>query len=114
VVELHLRGEKTIDVVRTETILNIRVIPRARRAGVAGMRGEAWLVRLQAPPVDDAANEELIALLARVLGVSKRAVSIVSGETSRHKRVQVIGIGPEAAQERLSLASAGPNSTTRS
>jgi hypothetical protein len=100
--------------VRTETILNIRVIPRAKRAGVAGTRGEAWLVRLQAPPVDDAANEELIALLAQVLGVSKRAVSIVSGETSRHKRVQVIGIGPEAAQERLSLASAGPNSTTRS
>jgi uncharacterized protein (TIGR00251 family) len=100
--------------VRTETILNIRVIPRAKRAGVAGTRGEAWLVRLQAPPVDDAANEELIALLAQVLGVSKRAVSIVSGETSRHKRVHVIGIGPEAAQERLSLASAGPNSTTRS
>ena len=98
----------------TETILNIRVIPRAKRAGVAGTRGEAWLVRLQAPPVDDAANEELIALLAQVLGVSKRAVSIVSGESSRHKRVQVIGIGPEAAQERLSLASAGPNSTTRS
>jgi uncharacterized protein len=99
---------------KSETILNIRVIPRAKRAGVAGTRGEAWLVRLQAPPVDDAANEELIALLAQVLGVSKRAVSIVSGETSRHKRVQVIGIAPEAAQERLSLASAGPNSTTRS
>ena len=98
----------------SDTILNIRVIPRAKRAGVAGTRGEAWLVRLQAPPVDDAANEELIALLAQVLGVSKRAVSIVSGETSRHKRVQVIGIGPEAAQERLFLASAGPNSTTRS
>jgi hypothetical protein len=99
---------------KSETILDIRVIPRAKRSGVAGTRGDAWLVRLQAPPVGGAANEELIALLARVLGVSKRAVSIVSGESSRQKRVQVIGIGAEAAQARLSLASAGPNSTARS
>ena len=98
----------------SETILNIRVIPRAKRSGVAGTRGDAWLVRLQAPPVDGAANEELRAFLAQLLGVSKRAVSIVSGETSRQKRVQVIGIGADAAHERLSLASAGPNSTARS
>jgi uncharacterized protein len=98
----------------SRTLLDIRVIPRAKRSAVAGTRGDAWLVRLQAPPVDGAANEELMTLLAEVLGVSKRAVSIVSGETSRQKRVQVIGIGAEAAYERLSLASAGPDSTARS
>ena len=84
-----------------DVVLNIRVVPRARRSGVGGMRGDAWLVRLQAPPVEGAANEELIALLASTLGVSKRAVSIVSGERSRQKRVRVAGIDAVTAQERM-------------
>lgn len=86
----------------SETILNIRVIPRAKRSEVAGTRGDAWLVRLQAPPVDGAANEELIALLAKLLGVPRRAVTIVGGERSREKRVHVAGIAAAAARDRLS------------
>jgi len=86
----------------SETILNIRVIPRAKRSGVGGTRGDAWLVRLQAPPVDGAANEELVTVLAKVLDVPKRAVAIVAGERSREKRVRVTGIDPAAAQARLS------------
>lgn len=86
----------------SETILNIRVIPRAKRSGVGGTRGDAWLVRLQAPPVDGAANEELVIVLANVLDVPKRAVTIVAGERSREKRVRVTGIDPAAAQARLS------------
>jgi uncharacterized protein (TIGR00251 family) len=85
----------------SETILNIRVIPRAKRSGVAGMRGDAWLVRLQSPPVDGAANEELITVLANALEVQKRAVTIVAGERSREKRIRVIGMDSAAAQERL-------------
>jgi uncharacterized protein (TIGR00251 family) len=72
-------------------IVNVRVIPRAGKSGLAGTRGDALLVRLQSPPVDGAANEELIAVLAEALGVSKRQVSIVSGSRSRHKRVHVAG-----------------------
>jgi uncharacterized protein (TIGR00251 family) len=85
----------------SETILNIRVIPRAKRSGVAGMRGDAWLVRLQAPPVDGAANQELIALLAATLAIPKRAVTILAGETSRQKRVRVTGIDAAVARERM-------------
>lgn len=85
----------------SETILNIRVIPRAKRSGVGGTRGDAWLIRLQAPPVEGAANEELVTVLAKVLDVPKRAVTIVAGERSREKRVRVTGIDPAAAQERL-------------
>jgi uncharacterized protein (TIGR00251 family) len=48
-------------------IITIRVIPRARRSGLAGVRGEALLVRVQAPPVDGAANVEVIGLLAAAL-----------------------------------------------
>lgn len=87
-----------------ETILNVRVIPRAKRSGVGGMRGDAWLIRLQAPPVDGAANEELISVLAKLLDVPKRAVTIVAGERSREKRVRVAGIDAAAAQARLSTA----------
>ena len=47
----------------------VRVIPRAGRSGLAGTRGDALLVRLQSPPVEGAANEELIEVLARALQV---------------------------------------------
>ena len=56
------------------------------------MRGGALLVRLNAAPVDGAANAELIEVLSDVLDVPKRAVSIVSGERSRQKRVQIEGL----------------------
>jgi len=88
----------------SEAVLKVRVIPRAKRSGVGGMRGDAWLIRLQAPPVDGAANEELISVLAKLLDVPKRAVTIVAGERSREKRVRVAGIDAAAAQARLSTA----------
>ena len=83
---------------------NVRVIPRARRSGLAGTRGDALLVRLQSPPVDGAANDELIEVLARALQVPKRAVSIVAGDRSRQKRVKVIGIDAATAAARLDEA----------
>jgi hypothetical protein len=82
-------------------VIDVRVIPRAGRSGVAGARGDAVLVRLQAPPVEGAANEELIAVLAKALGVAKRAVSIVAGDRSRQKRVKVTGIDATTAGLRL-------------
>lgn len=74
----------------------VRVVPRAGRTGVAGARGDALLVRLAAPPVDGAANEALTAFLAGMFDRPKRNVSIVSGHTSRNKRIAVAGITAEA------------------
>ena len=48
-------------------LIDVRVIPRAKRSGLAGKRGDALLVRLQAPPVDGAANAELVEVLAAAL-----------------------------------------------
>jgi uncharacterized protein len=79
----------------------VRVIPRAGRSGLAGTRGDALLVRLQSPPVEGAANEELIEVLARALKVPRRAVSIVAGDRSRQKRVRVVGIDAVTAATRL-------------
>jgi len=83
-------------------ILSVRVIPRAGRSGPAGIRDNAFLIRLNAPPLEGAANTELIEVLADLLDVPKRNVTIVSGERSRLKRVQVIGITRGSALSILS------------
>ncbi len=82
-------------------VIAVRVIPRSGRSGVAGTRGGALLVRLNAPPVEGAANDELVAVIAAALGVSRRAVTIVSGERSRTKRVRITGVDADHVASRL-------------
>jgi hypothetical protein len=84
-------------------LLTMRVIPRASRSGVDGMRDGAIVVRLNAPPVDGAANQALIDVLATALDVPRRAVTIVSGERARLKRVRVDGMTIDTAMRRLGL-----------
>ena len=71
---------------------DVMVQPRASRTEIAGPHGDAIKVRLAAPPVEGAANKELIAFLAKRLGVPKSAVRIVKGTHGRHKVVEVEGI----------------------
>jgi uncharacterized protein (TIGR00251 family) len=82
-------------------VLRVRVIPRAGKSGIAGTRDDAVLVRLNAPPVEGAANAELIAVIASALDVPARAVTIVAGARSRHKRVRIDGISAAHAASRL-------------
>ena len=77
------------------------MIPRAKKTGLAGTRGDSLLVRLAAPPVDGAANEVLITFLAATFGVPRRAVAIVSGERGRQKRVAIEGLTAARAQALL-------------
>ena len=65
------------------------------------MRGDAVLIRLAAPPVEGAANEALVAFLSDALGLPRRSVTIVSGKTSRDKRVRIEGLDEATARERL-------------
>ena len=65
--------------------------PRAACSQVVGIHGEEIKVRIQVPPVEGRANEELCRLLSKGLGVPQRAVQIVSGANSRHKRVLIKG-----------------------
>ena len=78
--------------------IRLRVVARARKTELAGARDDELLVRLNAPPVDGAANEELVSFLASVLGVPRRGVTIVSGARSRHKRVHVAAINVAVAE----------------
>ena len=83
----------------------IKVHPRARKNAIAGEIGDALKLVLTAPPVEGKANKACIAYLAEALGVSRGAVTIVSGETSRQKVVRVSGLGAEAIRRRLKLTS---------
>ncbi len=78
-------------------VLNVRVITRAGRAGLAGTRDDAVLVRLGAAPVEGAANAELIETLADAFHVPRRAVTILSGQRARQKRVRIAGVDVAAA-----------------
>ena len=80
----------------------VRVVPRAGRTEIAGTRGDRLLVRIAAAPVDGAANDALIALLASTLHVPRRNITILSGATSRNKRVRLIGISAAQADAQLS------------
>jgi uncharacterized protein (TIGR00251 family) len=70
-------------------VLDLHVQPGAKRTEVAGLHGDRLKIRLAAPPVDGAANDELARFLAEAFGVPRRQVTIVSGHASRIKRVRV-------------------------
>ena len=71
---------------------DVQVVPRAARERLGPVHGERLKVALTAPPVDGAANEALIALLARALGRPRGDVAIVRGLTARKKTVRVAGV----------------------
>lgn len=87
--------------------LSVRLSPRASREGVAGVREGVLQVRVTAPPVDGAANEALVRLLAKRLRVGRSAVRIVAGETSRSKVVEIEGLSDAEVWARLGLDASG-------
>lgn len=74
--------------------LTLHAQPGARKSEIVGLHGDALKVRIAAPAVDNKANAALIEFLSETLGVSKSAISIRHGATSRRKVVEVTG-GPE-------------------
>jgi uncharacterized protein len=70
-------------------IMRVRVKPNARASGLEALNDGSWLARVKSPPVDGRANEELVALIARHLGVRKAQVSIKSGASGRLKLVRI-------------------------
>ncbi len=86
-------------------ILHLHIQPGAKKTEVAGPHGDALKIRLAAPPVDGKANEALVAFVAKQLGLPKSRVELVSGQTSRAKRVAVAGV--DAAEVTQKLLPAG-------
>lgn len=82
-------------------VIALHIQPGAKKTELCGLHGDALKIRLQAPPVDGKANECLLAFVATTLGVARSRVSLVSGQTSRSKRVAVDDIGLEQVQLKL-------------
>jgi uncharacterized protein (TIGR00251 family) len=80
--------------------INVRVIPRSGKNLIEWEEG-GLKVRLTAPPIDGAANDALIALLAQCLGLHKRDIQIVHGTTGRHKIVEITGMTAEAIEKKI-------------
>jgi uncharacterized protein (TIGR00251 family) len=81
--------------------LSIHAQPGARRTEVQGIHGDALKIRVQARPVKGAANEALLEFLAEALQVPRQRCVLISGETSRHKRVRIEGPDRAVAEARL-------------
>ena len=70
-------------------IINCHLQPRASKDEFVGLHGQSLKIRIKAPPVDGKANDYLIKFLAKQFGVSKRSITIISGELSREKRIKI-------------------------
>lgn len=86
-----------------QATLKLRVIPRAKKDEIAGEREGAIVVRLQAPPVEGAANKALTKFLAKTLNVRASDITITSGDKSRDKVVVIVGVSQEDAEQALNL-----------
>ena len=80
-------------------VFNVRVVPRASRSEIVGEHDGALKVRIASPPVDGAANTELIRLLAKKFGVSKSDIEIVGGSTSKNKRIKIENLSQSKLEE---------------
>jgi uncharacterized protein len=80
-------------------ILEVKVVPGASQTEVAGWEGERVRIRIAAPPEKGKANKELVHFLSKRLGVSRTKIAVISGATSRIKRVEIEGL--EEVRSRL-------------
>ena len=95
-------GSRLIRATQTGVEIDVRVVPRARKTAIDGVRDHAILIRVAAPPVDDAANDALVAFLSDTLRLPRRSVRIVSGERGRSKRIAIDGMQVSTLKAQLS------------
>jgi uncharacterized protein len=85
-------------------VFTVRVVPRASKSEIVGDYDGALKVRIASPPVDGAANAELVKFLSKTFGVSRSAVEILSGQSARTKQVKISGVN---LQDFLKITGAG-------
>lgn len=89
------------------TRLHLRVSPGAGRSAVVGRHGQAWKLRVAAPPERGRANASVIELLAASLDLRRPDIRIVSGAASRDKVVELVGLSPDEVERRLAAVQKG-------
>jgi uncharacterized protein len=82
-------------------MLPVRVIPNARRSEFSGRRESEFVLRLSAPAIEGKANRKALEFIAEYFGVPRSRVRLVSGEKSRHKIFEIVGLNPSEVEGRL-------------
>ena len=100
-------SNKTIQEVDVGVVFSAKVVPGSSKTAVCGLLDGMVKFKVSAPPQKGKANQSLIEFLAKRLGVKKNAVSIISGQTSPVKHVQVQGVSCETLLEKLNLNKQG-------
>lgn len=72
-------------------MLHVKLTPKAKKVGFLGVMEGICKIGVSSPPVDNAANDELIKFLAKEFGVAKKSISIEIGSASKNKRVFILG-----------------------
>ncbi len=85
-------------------MISVHIQPRASRTEVVGWHGDAIKIRLRSPPVDGAANDELVRFISERVRMPRSAVSIVGGLTGRRKRLSIEGVNRSQLLAALGLA----------
>jgi uncharacterized protein (TIGR00251 family) len=88
-------------------VLSIKLQPRASCNEISGALGNELRVKVTAPPVDAAANEALVRLLAEKLDCPRNRIELLRGHTSRHKLIKIFGLQTEAVLQKLQLRQSG-------
>ena len=83
------------------TLLAVKLQPRASANEIGTALGEELRIKVTAPPVDAAANQALVELLADILDCSRGRVELIRGHTSRHKTLKLHGFKPEEVLEKI-------------
>jgi len=83
------------------TVLNVKAQPRSSKAGVDGLIGDAVKVRVKCAPVDGKANREIIETLADAFDLPKSRVVFKGGETSKQKRILLVGVGADLVRKTI-------------
>ena len=91
-----------LTILEDSLILSVYVQPRASKNQICGIQGEELKIRLTSPPVDGAANKLCREFVADLFDVSKSSVEIISGQTSRHKRLRILGNHPGQFSKHIS------------
>jgi hypothetical protein len=82
--------------------LVLRVTPRARKNAIVGVQTDGTIkIHITAPPVEDKANQALVAFLAEVLGIAKTRIEIVAGASGRDKLVSIVGMSAGDAHQKI-------------
>ncbi|MHC4221797.1 MAG: DUF167 domain-containing protein [Planctomycetota bacterium] len=96
-------GNLVVEEIDGGVVLGLKVVPGSNKSCLAGVLDGRLKVKISAAPQRGRANESLLKFLSKQLGVQKKAVSIISGETNPVKRVQVLGVSAEKLLGKLNL-----------